>query len=137
VLTESDFNSTVANLWDENCKPNAVFGCAKQIRKFTEWDRARVRTTPDAKMGGFHVTKYLTDIGYEVDVVPIQNFPVEGLFILDTSKIRLRAKKGRKLLIEKLGKTGDYDQYQLLSEFSLEVKGGTINTAGGGYGALT
>ena len=136
TLTESAFNTMVANLWDAGCIPNAVFGSAKQIRKFTEWDRSRVRVTQDSKMGGFAVTKYLTDINVEVDVVPMQNFPVEFLFILDTSKIRLRAKKGRKLLVEKIGKRADADEYQLISEYSLECMGGTINTMGGAFKAL-
>jgi hypothetical protein len=35
----------------------------------------------------------------------------------------MRAKTGRKLIIEKLGKAGDYDQWQLISEFSLEHHG--------------
>jgi len=136
VLTESDFNSTVANLWDAGCIPNAVFGSAKQIRKFTEWDRSRVRIRQSDKMGGLHITQYMTDIGIPLDVVPMQNFPVSFLFILDTGKIALRAKKGRKLVVEKIGKRADADEYQLISEYSLECMGGTINTMGGGYRML-
>jgi hypothetical protein len=137
TLTESDFNSTVANLWDAGCIPNAVFGSAKQIRKFTAWDRSRVRIKQSDTSGGLHITSYMTDIGVPLDVVPMQNFPVSFLFILDTEKIQLRAKKGRKLLIEKIGKRADADEYQLISEYSLQCQGGTINTMGGGYRMLS
>ena len=43
--------------------------------------------------------------------------------MLDTSKIHPRAKSGRKLFIEKLGKDGDRERWQIISEFSLEMRG--------------
>jgi hypothetical protein len=65
----------------------------------------------------------MTDIGIEVDLLPMRKVPANLAFVLDTSKIVLRAKKGRKLIVEKLGKTGDYEMWQMLSEFSLEFRG--------------
>lgn len=137
TLTESTFNNHVAYLWEANCKPNVVVGNQLQIRKFTQWDRSRVRTEVNNRLGGFHVTKYLTEIGIELDLLPIPNFPLSALFTVDTSKIKLRAKRGRKLFTEKLGIVGDYTQFQMLSEFSLECRGGSINTMGGAFKALT
>ena len=43
--------------------------------------------------------------------------------MLDSDKIKPRAKKGRKLFVEKLGKDGDRTRYQMISEWSLEMKG--------------
>jgi len=137
ALTESAFNTIIAACWDNGCIPNAVFGSATQIRKYTDWDRARVRTTPRSGLGGFHVTSYLTDVGIEVDLVPIQHFPEKFLFPLDTTKLTLRAKKGRKLIIEKLGKKGDYNQYQMISEFSMKAEGAGNCELGGYFSALT
>jgi len=137
TLTESLLNGMIANLWDAGCKPDIVLGSQQQIRKFTQWDASRVRTTNSNRLGGFYVTKYLSEVGYEVDLVPMPDFPVPYVFVLDTKKIKLRAKKGRKLFTEKLGKVGDYTQYQMLSEYSVECKGGTIGTMGGAFGALT
>jgi hypothetical protein len=136
-LTESAFNTVCAACWDNGCTPNAVFGSSTQIRKFTEWDRARVRTTPRAELGGFHVTQYLTDVGIEVDLVPIQHFPPGFLFILNTDQVKLRAKKGRKLIIEKLGIKGDYKQWQMISEFSMEARGAGNGELGGIFSKLS
>jgi hypothetical protein len=136
AFSESLLNGMVANLWDAGCKPNVVIGSQTQIRKFTQWDASRVRTTNSNRLGGFYVTKYLTEVGYEVDLVPMPDFPNPYLFVLDTEKIKLRAKKGRKMFTEKLGKTGDYTQYQMLSEYSVECRGATIGTMGGAFGAL-
>jgi len=132
-LTESAFNNLVAAVWDWT----AVFGSATQIRKFTEWDKSRVRTTPRDNLGGHHITSYLTDIGIEVDLYPVMQFPSHFLFVLDTEMIKLIPKKGRKLIIEKLGKTGDYDRYQMLSEFTLYAKGHAIGELGGCFDKLT
>lgn len=136
-LTESLFNDMCANLWDAGCMPNVVVGGQKQIRNFTDWDSARVRTAPSAKMAGHHVTKYLTDVGFELDLVPMPDFPYNALYILDTNQIRPRAKKGRKLFTEKLGKVGDFTQWQMLSEYSVECRGATQGTMGGAFAALT
>ena len=135
-LTETAFNNLVAAVWDNRGNPDVVVGSHDQIRKFTGWDRARVRVEQDDKIGGFHVTKYLTDIGIEVDLIPMRKFPINTLFVLDTSKIKLRAKKNRKLFVEKLGITGDRVDYQVISEFSGEVRGYNLGYHGY-FGALT
>jgi hypothetical protein len=135
ALTETSFNNLVAACWDNRGNPDIVVGSHSQIRKFTGWDRARVRVEQDRKIGGFHVTKYLTDIGVEVDLVPMRKFPLNTLFVLDSSKIKLRAKKGRKLFVEKLGIRGDLTEYQVISEFSMEMRGYNLGYHGY-FGAL-
>jgi hypothetical protein len=74
-------------------------------------------------VGGGHITSYLTEAGIEVDLIPMGNVPDNLLFVVDPGRIKLRAKSGRKALFEKLGKMGDTDDWQILSEFSLEMKG--------------
>ncbi len=123
ALTEDSVNDVIAALYENGASPNCLVGATKQIRKFTEWDRDRIRTRPSDRMGGAHITSYLTDVGIEIDLIPMRHFPNNMAFALDTDVPKLRAKKGRKLILEKLGKTGDYDQWQMISEFSLEVKG--------------
>ena len=135
-LTESAFNTMVASIWDNRGNPDIVVGSHEQIRKFTGWDRARVRVEQDSKVAGFHVTKYLCDIGIEVELIPMRKFPVNTLFVLDSSKIIPRAKKGRKLFVERLGVRGDMKEYQMISEFSAEVRGYDLGWHGY-FGALT
>jgi hypothetical protein len=134
-LTETAFNNLVAACSDNRGNPDIVVGAQSQIRKFTGWDRARVRVEQDRKIGGFHVTKYLTDIGVEVDLIPMRKFPTNTMFVLDSSKIKLRAKKGRKLFVEKLGVRGDMTEYQVISEFSMELRGYNLGYHGY-FGAL-
>jgi len=123
VLKESTFNDLISEIWDQGGSPNLFCGHKDQIRKFTQWDQSRVRTTPDSRMSGHYVTRYLTDIGEEIELLPLRKWPVNVAFVLSTDKIKLRAKKGRKLILEKLAKVGDYERWQMLSEYSVEMKG--------------
>jgi Family of unknown function (DUF5309) len=123
TLGETAFNNIVAELFENGGRPNVVVGPVAQIRKFTGWATDRIRSTMDTRVGGQYITQYLTDTGLTLDLVPMVKFPAHLLFILDTSKIELRAKKGRKLIVEKLAKVGDYDTWQMISEYSLEHHG--------------
>ena len=122
TLTESAFNDVVAACWENGGTPNVFVGNVKQMRLFTDWDDSKIRTRPDSRMGGHWITSYLTDTGIEVDLVPLRHFPVNLGFILDTNLINLVPKQGRKLIVEKLAKVGDYERWQLLSEFTLEMR---------------
>ena len=122
-FSETAFNNVVAAQWENGATPNAFFAHQSQIRKFTTWDRSRIRMSPRENLGGAHISSYMTDIGIEVDLVPLRRCPVNLAFVLDTAKIKLRAKRNRKLLLDRLGKTGDFEKYQLISEFSMEVRG--------------
>jgi len=132
ALAETTFNDLVANIAENGGRPDVVVSNYTQIRKFTGWEGDRIRSSPDQRVGGQYVTQYLTDTGITLDLIPLAKFPSSLMFVLDTSKLKLRAKQGRKLLLEKLGKTGDFDQWQLLSEYSLEHHG----VAQGHHGAF-
>lgn len=132
TLTETVFNNLVAEIFENGGRPDVVVGPVAQIRKFTSWSADRIRTAPNTRVGGQYITQYLTDTGITVDLVPMMKFPSDWMFVLDTSKLKLRAKKGRKLILEKLGKKGDYEEWQLLSEYSMEHHG----VAQGQHGAF-
>lgn len=136
-LTDTALNNLVRACWDNGCTPNIAVGSSTQIAKFTQWDRSRVRMTPSSKMGGLHIQQYLTDSGIVLDLVPVMQFPTHFLFVLDTEQISMIAKKGRKLLVERLGIVGDYRQWQILSEFTMCAHGYGINKLGGFFDRLT
>jgi hypothetical protein len=123
ALTESTFNTLVSECWDNGGQPSTFFANKDVARLFTQWDTNRVRTTPDARLAGHYVTRYLTDVGIEVEIVAMRKAPKNLAFLIDNANCHLRAKKGRKLMLEKLGKTGDYTMYQILSEYTLEMRG--------------
>ena len=123
VLTESAVNTVVSKIWESGGRNLSFFGALSQCAKFTRWDKNRIRTSVNEGKGGGYIQSYLTESGIVIDLVPMANVPRNLAFVLDTSKIKLRAKRGRKAIMEKLGKMGDFDDWQILSEFTMEMRG--------------
>lgn len=130
TLTETAFNNVVGGAWENGGENFTFFVDRTQAGKFTQWDRNRIRMAPRDGRGGGHITKYMTEVGIEVDIQPMRRVPKNIGLLIDTSKCRLRAKKGRKALMEKLGKKGDFEAWQIISEFSLEMKGYSLGQHG-------
>lgn len=122
-LTEAAVNTVITAIWEAGGRNLTFFGHINQTAKFTRWDKNRIRMRVNDRKGGGLITSYLTESGIEIDLIPMANVPTNLAFIIDTSKVRLRAKRGRKAIMEKLGKMGDFDDWQIISEFSMEMKG--------------
>lgn len=129
-LLETSLNTVVNHLWDNGAGNLGFFGNINQCAKFTQWDKNRIRMAPRDTRGGGHVKYFMTESGIELEIVPMRQVPTNIAFILDTSKIKLRAKRGRKAILEKLGKRSDADEWQMISEFSLEMKGYNLQQHG-------
>ena len=130
-LTETAVNTLVTAIWKNGGRNLTMFAAIEQTAKFTRWDKNRIRTRINDGKGGGQITSYLTESGIELDLVPMAYVPPNLAFVVDTSKIKLRAKKNRKAIMEKLGKRGDFDAWQILSEFSMEMKGHNLGQHGG------
>lgn len=136
TMTESTFNTIVNAIWEAGGRNLTVFGHISQTAKFTQWDKNRIRMRINDRKGGGYITSFLTESGIEVDVVPMGNVPPNLVYILDTSRIKLRAKRGRKAIMEKLGKMGDFEDWQILSEFTMEMKGADLRQHGGFFNLI-
>ena len=129
-LTESDVNTVVSSCWESGATNLTFFGNLDQTAKFTRWDKNRIRMGIEERKGGGLITKYLCECGLELEIVPMKKVPANIAFVLDTSKIALRAKKGRKGFMQKLGLAGDFEDWQIISEFSMEMKGYNLHQHG-------
>jgi hypothetical protein len=130
VLTETVVNNVVGACWESGANSLTFYGNKTQTGKFTQWDKDRIRTTVNEGKGGGRITKYLCECGIEIDIVPLKKFPTNIAFVIDDSKVKLRAKTGRKAIMEKLGKAGDMDDWQIISEFTMEMKGYNLHQHG-------
>jgi len=122
ALTETAVNDVIAKCWEMGSTNLTWFSDLTQARKFTQWDVARIRMEPRDTRGGGHIAHYMSEAGVEIEIVAMRNVPTNIAFLIDTSKVRMRAKKGRKGFMEKLGKRGDFDDWQMISEFSMEMR---------------
>jgi len=129
-LTEAAVNAVVGACWESGASNLTFFGNLDQTAKFTQWDKGRIRMSQEDRKGGGMISHYLCECNIEIEIVPMRKVPNNIAFVLDTSKIRMRAKKGRKGIMEKLGKAGDFEDWQIISEFSFEMKGYNLHQHG-------
>ncbi len=130
TLTETKINDVAQAIFDKGGEPNTLLLGPKQARVIPTLERARVRVTQDSKVAGFYVTKYMTDLGIEMDILISRWVPKHYTFLLDASKLSIMPLRGRKFILQKLGLVGDYVQYQLISEITLEFRGYTLGQHG-------
>jgi hypothetical protein len=123
TLTPSAMNTVVNGCWNYGANNLTFFGDINQCAKFTQWDIDRIRMAPRDKRGGGNITYWMSEAGIEIEIVPMRQVPTNIAFVVDVSKIQLRAKKNRKALMQKLGTAGDFEDWQIISEFSMEMKG--------------
>jgi len=132
-LTESLLNTIVRGVMEKGGVPDCVLVGFERQQDISSWDVAKKRTTPDSRQAGYYTTQYLSDLGAVLDVVVSRWVPANLAFILSSSMIKLCPLRGRKFILEKLGKVGDYVEYQLLSEVSMQFNGYNL----GQHGMLT
>ena len=130
TLTESAVNTVVGACWESGANKLTFYGHKDQCAKFTQWDKNRVRTAVNESRGGGYITKYLCEVPMEIDIVPLKKVPKNIAFLIDDTKCKVRAKRNRKALMEKLGKKGDSEEWQIISEFSFEMKGYNLHQHG-------
>ncbi len=129
-LTESVLNTIVQGVMEKGGVPDCVVVGFDRQQDISSWDVAKKRTTQDSRQAGYYTTQYLSDLGAVLDVIVSRWVPSNYAFILSTSMIKLCPLRGRKFILDKLGKVGDYIEYQLISEVSLEFKGVTLGQHG-------
>lgn len=122
-LTEGVLNDVLEAIAQKGGVPNTILTGYKQNRKIPAFDRSRVRVEQDSNKAGFAVTKYLSDLNVELDILASRWVPSNFLFVLDINEIDLRPMVNRKFNFEKLAKVGDYERWQLISEVSFEFRG--------------
>jgi hypothetical protein len=130
TLTETKINDIAQAVYDKGGEPNTLLLGPKQARVIPTLERARVRVEQDSKVAGFYVNKYMTDLGVEMSILISRWVPKKFAFILDANKIKLMPLRGRKFNLTKLGTVGDYVEFQLISEITMEFQGYSLGQHG-------
>ena len=122
ALDEGVVNKLYRLIYGQGGEGNFAVGAADQLTKFSEMYKDKVRLAPSEKQRGVFVTKFLTDLGVELDLV-IDRWCLPGdLIIGDQSRLRLVPLQGRALQSTPLAKTGDAMRGMIVGEYTLEVR---------------
>ncbi len=122
TMTPSVLNAMAKQVWDDGGTPDIVVVGGVQKQKISAFDKEYRRTTLDSRRAGFTIEEFVTDLGVNLRVVVDRWMPVDMAIVLDSSRVHIKPLQTRGFFLEKLAKTGDSEKWQIVGEYTMEVK---------------
>lgn len=123
-LTENVINELAEDIWDDAGQINNGFilcsGALKRV--ISTFDQAYRRSDFNTRAAGFTVEKFLTDLGYELEVIVDPWMPNDTIVIGDLSKIKCGPLQGDAVTLEELAKTGRVLEYMVSGSYTAEFR---------------
>lgn len=126
ALTPSVLNTLIKQIWDDGGlvaggRLGLVVG-GVQKRKISAFDNAYRRMDFDSKMAGFVVEKFISDLGFEVEVIVDPWVPDDTLIIGDLNRLRVGPLTGEGVALEDVAKTGRLIEAMIGGEYTCEIR---------------
>lgn len=122
TLTPSVLNAMVKQIYDKGGMPDIVLVGGLQKQKISTFDQEYRRSTLDSRRAGYTVEEFVSDLGMNLRVVVDRWVPSDVALVLDSSKIKVMPLRTRAFSLEKLAKTGDSNDWQIVGEYTMEVR---------------
>ncbi len=122
MMTPSVLNAMIKQVWDDGGNPDLLLVGGTQKQKISTFDQEYRRTTLDSRRAGFTVEEFVSDLGINLRVVVDRWIPTDMAFVVDSSRILIKPLQSRSFFLEKLAKTGDAEKWQVVGEYTMEVK---------------
>jgi len=122
TLTPTVLNTMVKQIYDDGGTPDLVLVGGTQKQKIATFDQEYRRTTLDSRRAGFTVEEFISDLGVNLQVVVDRWIPSDMCIVIDSSRIHIKPLQTRSFFLEQLAKTGDSVKYQIVGEYTMEVK---------------
>ncbi len=122
TLTPSVLNTMAKQVFDDGGMPDLLLLGGVQKQKVSTFDQEFRRSTLDSRRAGYTVEEFVTDLGWNLRVVVDRWVPNDVAMVLDSSKLKVLPLQGRAFFLEKLAKTGDSNDWQIVGEYTMEVR---------------
>lgn len=120
ALTQKMVEDALQSCWDNGGNPKLLACGAWAKRKITSFYEGSVRTDRSEQLGGVTISRILTALGQEVDVLVDRYCPANKMYLLDTDYIGYITIDD--LFYEDLAKTKDTGAYgQIVGEYGFVV----------------
>lgn len=122
TITPSVVNTMAKQVFDAGGMPDLLLVGGIQKQKISLFDQEFRRSTLDSRRSGYTVEEFVTDLGWNLRVVVDRWVPNDVALVLDSSKIKVVPLQGRAFFLEKLAKTADSNDWQIVGEYTMEVR---------------
>lgn len=122
TLTPSVLNAMARQVYDDGGMPTHVIVGGTQKQKISTFDQEFRRSTLDTRRSGYTVEEFVTDLGMNLQVIVDRWVPNDVAIVIDSSKVKIMPLSGRAFFLEKLAKTGDSNDWQIIGEYTMEVR---------------
>ena len=125
-LTPSVMNDMIKQIWDDGGmvaggRLVAIVG-GVQKRIISQFDQAYRRLDYDSNAVGYVVERFISDLGFEVEIVVDPWMPDDTIVIGDINRLRIGPLQGDAVGLEDLAKTGRLIQAMLSGTYTCEVR---------------
>lgn len=126
ALTESVINALCEKVFNRggmDSKSNCVLVVPPyQQRVISAFEKDRIRRDSDERRAGYYITKFMTDLGYDLPILVDRWMPKDKAILLDKSRAALMPLKGDNWHTEKMAVTGRSEKWQISGQFTLELR---------------
>ncbi len=121
-ITPTVINAMVKGIWDDGGSPNFVLVSGALKQKISAFDQANRRSTFDSTVAGYVVDKFVSDLGFMLDVIVDPWMPDDVAIVGDLNKIRLLPLRNDSMRAEELAKTGRTWKAQVTGQYTAEFR---------------
>ncbi len=122
TLTPTVLNAMIKQVYDDGGSPDLVLVGGVQKQKISSFDQEYRQSTMDTTRAGFVIDQFKSDLGFNLRVVVDRWVPSDVCLVLDSSRIKIMPLSGRAFFMEPLAKTGDRQKWQVVGEYTMEVR---------------
>ena len=121
-LTPTVINAMVKQIWDDGGAPNFILVGGALKQKISAFDQANRRSTYNSTIAGYVVDKFLSDLGFSLEVIVDPWMPADTTIVGDLNKIRVMPLRNDAMRAEELAKTGRSWKAQVTGQYTCEVR---------------
>jgi len=126
TLTPSVLNAMIKQIWDDGGMVAggrlAVIVGGVQKRKISAFDQAYRRMEFDSKSAGYVVEKFISDLGFECEVIVDPWMPDDTCVVGDLNRLKVGPLSGEGVALEDIAKTGRLIEAMISGEYTCEIR---------------
>jgi hypothetical protein len=129
ALTPSVVNALVKKIWDKGGMVAggrlALICGGVQKRKISAFDQAFRRMDFNSNSAGYVVEKFISDLGFELEVVVDPWMPDDTIIVGDLNRVRVGPLQSNAVSLRDVAKTGEAIEAYIYGDYTMEVRNAT------------